>query len=42
LTEGNEALALKVGASDYMSKPFGVNAILSKITARLREAKNGL
>jgi len=42
LAEGNEALALKVGASDYMSKPFGVNAILSKITARFREAKNGL
>jgi DNA-binding response OmpR family regulator len=41
LPEGNEALALKVGASDYMSKPFGVNAILSKITARLREAKKG-
>jgi len=41
LPEGNEALALKVGASDYMSKPFGVNAILSKITALLREAKKG-
>ncbi len=41
LAEGNEALALKVGASDYMSKPFGVNAILSKISARIREAEKG-
>jgi DNA-binding response OmpR family regulator len=41
LAEGNEALALKLGASDYISKPFGVNNILNKVSARLREVKEG-
>jgi DNA-binding response OmpR family regulator len=41
LAEGNEARALKVGAADYLSKPFGAETIVSKISAHIRGGKNG-
>ena len=36
LAEGNEALALKLGAVDYVSKPFRLENILSKVSAHVR------
>jgi DNA-binding response OmpR family regulator len=35
LAEGNVALALTLGAIDYVSKPFRVETILSKISAHI-------
>jgi DNA-binding response OmpR family regulator len=39
LAEGNEALALELGAVDYVSKPFRMENILSKVSAHVREEK---
>jgi DNA-binding response OmpR family regulator len=39
LAEGNEALALKLGAVDYVSKPFRLENILSKVSAHVRGAE---
>ena len=39
LAEGNEALALKLGAADYVSKPFRLENILSKVSAHVRGAE---
>jgi two-component system OmpR family response regulator len=41
LAEGNEARALKVGAADYLSKPFGAETVVKKISAHIRGGKNG-
>jgi len=41
LAEGNEARALKIGAADYLSKPFGAETVVKKISAHIRGGKNG-
>ncbi len=41
LAEENEARALNLGASDYLSKPFRAETVLSKASAHIRAAKNG-
>jgi putative two-component system response regulator len=40
LAEGNEARALKIGAADYLSKPFRAKCLLSKVFAHIGKAKN--
>jgi DNA-binding response OmpR family regulator len=42
LAEGNEARALKLGAADYLSKPFRAASVLAKISVLIRGAKKGL
>jgi len=42
LREENEARALKLGAADYLSKPFRAAIVLTKISLHIREAKKGL
>jgi DNA-binding response OmpR family regulator len=42
LREENEAQALKLGAADYLSKPFRAEIVLTKISLHIREAKKGL
>ena len=39
LAEGNEAMALKLGAVDFVSKPFGVEILLSKVSGHIRGSK---
>jgi putative two-component system response regulator len=39
LAEGNEAMALKLGAADFVSKPFGVEILLSKVSGHIRGSK---
>ena len=40
LAEGNEARALKLGAVDYLSKPFPAAIVLSRVSAHIGRAKN--
>jgi len=40
LAEGNEAMALKLGAVDFVSKPFGVEILLSKVSGHIRGSKD--
>jgi len=40
LAEENEARALKLGAVDYLSKPFPATIVLSRVSAHVRRAKN--
>ncbi len=42
LAEGNEARALKLGAADYLSKPFRAASVLAKISVLIGGAQNGL
>jgi DNA-binding response OmpR family regulator len=40
LAEGNEDRALKIGAADYLSKPFRAKSLLGKIFAHIGKAKH--
>ena len=42
LAEENEALALKLGAVDYVSKPFRVENIVNKVSAHIQGAKSAV
>lgn len=40
MAEGNKERALKLGAVDYLSKPFRLETILKKVSAHIRGTKN--
>ena len=37
--EGDKVRALNLGADDYLTKPFGVDELLARITATLRRTR---
>ncbi len=39
--EFDKVLGLKLGADDYITKPFGIHELLARISALLRRAKRG-
>lgn len=39
--EGDKVRALNLGADDYMTKPFGIEELLARITATLRRTRPG-
>jgi DNA-binding response OmpR family regulator len=39
--EVDKVVGLKLGADDYVTKPFGVHELLARVEALLRRAKNG-
>jgi len=40
--EFDKVLGLKLGADDYITKPFGIHELLARISAVLRRAKRGI
>ena len=39
--ESDKVRALNLGADDYMTKPFGIDELLARITATLRRSRPG-